>query len=135
MERLDRFEAELACSRLVALYGRASDGGRGVEDLFAEDGVLHIYQRLQGREAMRAARELRPKNMLTRHITTDVVIDMVDEDHARGSCYVTAYVLPEGGSELGLPAVVGEYTDEFVRTEAGWKFASRVFTPVLTARP
>lgn len=135
MERLDRFEAELACSRLVALYGRASDGGRGVEDLFAEDGVLHIYQRLQGREAMRAARELRPKNMLTRHITTDVVIDMVDEDHARGTCYVTAHVLPEGGSELGLPAVVGEYTDEFVRTDAGWKFASRVFTPVLTARP
>lgn len=134
MDRLDRIDAELTCARLVALYGRASDSGGGVEDLFAEDGVLHIYQRLEGRKAMRAARELRPKSMLTRHITTDVVIDVLDDDHARGTCYLTAYVLPEGGTELGLPAVVGEYSDEFVRTEAGWKFSSRVFTPVLTPR-
>jgi hypothetical protein len=31
------------------------------------------------------------------------------------------------GRGPAVPAVVGEDTDEFVRTDAGWQFASRTF--------
>lgn len=134
MDALARLEAERACTRLIALYGRLSDDGSGVAELFAENGVLHVYQRLEGRAAIREAGAARPPAMLTRHITTDVLVDVLDEGHARATSYVTAYVLPAGGSDLGLPAVVGEYEDEFERTDEGWKFASRAFTPVLTRR-
>ena len=132
MDDLERMLAERACERLMHLYARYSDtGDERMPDIFAEDGVLEIYQRLEGREGIRSGRAGRPP-LTMRHICSNLMVDVIDADNARGHCYVTAYVGPEGAKDLGLPAVVGEYTDEFVRTTDGWKINYRLFTPTLT---
>lgn len=93
--------------------------------------MLDTGQRCEGRDAIRATRASRPPRLM-RHVCSNVVIDVIDERHARGRCYLTAYVEAGDATELGLPAVVGEYQDEFVRSEDGWQFASRVFKAALT---
>lgn len=46
---------------------------------------------------------------------------------AAGSTLLTVFMHDGGGPGPAVPAVVGEDTDEFVRTDAGWRFVSRKF--------
>jgi hypothetical protein len=51
----------------------------------------------------------------------------VGNDRATGSTLVTVFMHDGAGRGPAVPAVVGEDTDEFLRTDAGWRFASRAF--------
>jgi hypothetical protein len=131
LDELTRLLAERDCERLVYLYATYADTADvRMPEIFSEDAILHVTERLEGREAIRASRASRPP-LLMRHLCSNVVVDVLDADHARGHCYLTAYVSPEGETELGLPAVVGEYNDQFARTADGWKISERLFTPTL----
>jgi hypothetical protein len=46
---------------------------------------------------------------------------------ATGSTLLTVFIDDGQGLGPAVPTVVGEDTDEFVRTSAGWRFASRTF--------
>lgn len=44
-----------------------------------------------------------------------------------GTTLLTVFMHDGHGRGPAAPSVVGEDTDEFVRTDAGWRFASRTF--------
>ena len=67
----------------------------------------------------------------SRHVLTNIFIDVVDADHARGISYLTLYrhvgeeSLSPDPITFDGPAGVGHYEDRFVRTDHGWRFARR----------
>ena len=64
----------------------------------------------------------------TRHFVTPTEIEIIDRDSAKGLTYYTLYLY--GGDEdppypLEGPFVVGEYHEDFARTDDGWKLRRR----------
>lgn len=134
MDHLQRLLIERECERLVTLYCHHVDHGEAakIADLFARDGVwAGPGVRMQGQEQLRdgfGAREANAARM-SRHVCNNLLIEVIDEDHAEGTVYLTLYRHDgeEGRkvSPLEGPVLVGEYCDRFVRTEEGWRFEER----------
>jgi SnoaL-like domain len=57
------------------------------------------------------------------HHTSQPVDIKVDGDKAQARTMIIEWARPKGGQ---LMMVMGEYIDDVVRTEAGWRFARRV---------
>jgi ketosteroid isomerase-like protein len=128
---------ERACMRLVLRSIRVFDGQdwAAYASLFTQDGVFvranQPDQPLVGREAIRAALAGRPASRLTRHLCTNLEVDVLDAEHARGFCYLLLYAgdTSQPDSAAGRPADgtqrVGEYRDTLVRTVEGWRIGRR----------
>jgi len=129
-----RFAIERACTDLVMEYARCVDfrDYDNIVDVFTEDGTLVIGAKLAGRSAILEAMMQRPGNLRSRHVITNVFVDVQDERNARGICYLTLYrhVGPEslerGPVPFAGPAAIGHYEDTFVRTPEGWRIRYRV---------
>lgn len=133
----ERMEIEHACQKVMLKSISTFDGRdfSGFAGLFAPDGVFVRANQpdapLLGREAIQAALQSRPADRLTRHLCTNIEIDVVDADHAVGRCYL--YLFSASASEPdqvgGRPADptqrLGEYLDQYVRTPEGWRIARR----------
>ncbi|HEX9888213.1 MAG TPA: nuclear transport factor 2 family protein [Nitriliruptorales bacterium] len=134
MTELDVIGIERACERLVIAYTHLVDGGEAaaVADLFAPDGVWSFGdERCEGREAIRSAFARRQASDRTsRHVCTNLRVDVVDADHASGVVYVTLYRFDGPGPASPDPVMVGDYRDRFVRTADGWRFDQRHATAV-----
>lgn len=122
-----------ACTELSIGYARAIDF-RDYDTfltLFTDDAVLDAGDQLDGLDAIRAAIRRRPDELRSRHVISNVFIDILNEREARGISYVTVYrhhgleSLRHGPAPLPGPAAVGHYEDRFVRGDAGWQFKSR----------
>ncbi len=121
------------CEALSIAYARAVDFRDYDEfvQLFADDGVLDVGQPLKGRVAIKAAMGKRSDALRSRHVLTNIFIDVVDEQNARGISYLTLYrhigeeSLSGDPIDFSGPAAVGHYEDKFVLTDTGWCFASR----------
>jgi hypothetical protein len=119
----DRRAAEADCARLIALYANLNDEARWEEvvALYAEDGVMvrptAPNAPVAGREAILEAFKARPPRT-TRHICSNVVIDVESDTTARG----TSAMLLFTGEAAPL---VGSFHDRFVLTDDGWRFAER----------
>ena len=133
----ERIEIELACQRLGFAYLRALDLGdaNAAADCFAEQGTLarpmQPQQLIQGREAIRASLQSRPKGLLTRHLASNTVIDVASRDKASGLCVLTMIgCTPAEGAqppyESAGPLYFGEFRDRFVRVAGEWKFLERL---------
>jgi hypothetical protein len=111
------------CARLIARYANLNDAARwaDVAELYAEDGRMSRPTApdvwIAGRGEILAAFLARPART-TRHVCSNVVIDVIDADHAVGE---SAMLLFTGD---GAPRV-GSFHDRFIRTDAGWRFAER----------
>jgi SnoaL-like domain len=136
VDDLDRLLAERACERLIVDYCRLVDFGNAAQiaDLFTEDGVWSgVDLVLTGREEIRewfVKREALLRRV-SRHICTNVGVDVVSPDEAKSTCYLVNYrhdrkegddTMPAPGD---IPKFVGECHDEFQRTPEGWRFARR----------
>jgi len=138
MNALDQLVIQRSCERLVTLYTHYADFGSAerIAELFAEDGVWEagaeirfegqsaIAQMMQGRRDMVGRR--------SRHVCTNLHVEVLDEDHARGLVYLSLYrhdfetdETTNGPALETAPTAVGQYHDEFIRTEAGWRFQMR----------
>ena len=130
-----RREIAAACERLSLDYSHFVDTGR-MEDwagLFAEDGELHLFGQVQkGREAIRNAVG-GGGDTTTLHCVSNIRIDVVNEDEAAGTAYISAFVKTAGAAAPAsmVPAAVGIYRDWYRRTAEGWRFAQRAFEPFL----
>jgi hypothetical protein len=128
---------EQACSKLISQFAVFNDAGRHEDlvNLFIEDGR---YARptdpenyVTGKTAILAAFKARPADKLTRHLITNVVVDVSSPITAQGICYVTLYTgstavpAEKFGFVANAKQLIGEYLDEFVLTEEGWKFSQR----------
>ena len=131
----ERIEIERACERIVHAYSRALDLGdmSAAADFFAENGSMARpmapNQVIQGRESIRAALLTRPKTLLTKHLATNVMIDVVSRDEARGLSYLTMISTTPGDAVAPFvsagPVYFGEFKDLFVREGGEWKFLER----------
>jgi len=131
MNERDRQSIEQACARLVTAFHVHIDAFEhdAVLNLFAPDAVwVHpMAGTLRGHAAFQVYLDSKSTKPQAMHITTNILIDVVDENHAKGRAYYTFYYDGEGRTPavLDVPMAVGQYRDEFVRTEDGWKFAFR----------
>ena len=132
----ERAEIERACERLTYVYARALDLGdmNAAADCFAENGSfarpMNPGQVIQGRETIRASLITRPKTLLTKHLSTNAIIDVESRDTARGLSYLTmiSTTPPQGAAPpfvSGGPIYFGEMQDRFVREHGVWKFLER----------
>jgi hypothetical protein len=132
----ERIEIERACERIIYEYSRALDLGdmSAAADFFAENGSfarpLAPDQVIQGREAIRAALLTRPKTLLTKHLATNVMIDVEDRDNARGiSCLTMIATTPRPDAQPPFisqgPLYFGEFRDRYVRENGEWKILER----------
>ena len=119
----ERRAAEHDCARLIALYANLNDEARWdeVAALYAEDGVMYRPTApdapIHGREAILAAFKSRPART-TRHVCSNVVIDVEGPELARGFSAMLLFT--------GAPApLVGSFHDLFRLTPEGWRFAER----------
>lgn len=132
----ERIEIERACERLVHVYSRALDLGdmSAAADCFAENGSMARPMMpdavVQGRESIRASLLTRPKTLLTKHLATNVMIDVESRDSASGLSYLTmiSTTPPADGKPPYVsagPLWFGEFRDRFVRENGEWKFLER----------
>lgn len=138
MRSEDAMLIEHECEQVLLRSIRTFDerDWQGFADTFAPDGVFfranQPTQPLTGREAILAALKARPADRLTRHLCTNVQIEVIDQDHAKGQCYLYLFSATATPPEkaMGGPADpvqrIGEYSDEYVRTDQGWRIARRV---------
>lgn len=114
---------EADCARLIALYANLNDEARweDVAALYTDDGLMTRPTApgapIVGRAAILAAFQARPPRK-TRHVCSNVVIDVEDHASARGTSAMVLFT--EGGVPLA-----GSFHDRFVLTADGWRFAER----------
>ncbi len=98
-----------------------------VYELFTDDGELTVGpSAMRGRGAITAwgaKRALQARQSL--HLVSNIRITSSSPGRAEANSYLVVYTQDPGGPSPEVPLSVGEYLDEFVKTESGWRFASR----------
>ncbi|MEZ5076839.1 MAG: nuclear transport factor 2 family protein [Solirubrobacterales bacterium] len=139
MDEPKKILIERACERLIVEYARRVDFGEAerVAELFTADGRWEGSELLlEGREEIRRwfAERQRLERRVSRHVCTNVAVEVVSETEASSLCYMVNYRHDrrEGDEALPVPTevpkYVGELHDSFRLTEEGWRFASRRVT-------
>ena len=136
-KELQRLLDENACEKLITEYFQLVDFGNSsaIPELFTQDGRLSGPGiEMVGQEEIRAflsERQLIERRQ-SRHLCTNILIH-IDGDQATSRCYLLNFRhdsqtgVAESPAPSGLPKFIGEYHDHFLRTDQGWKFASRRF--------
>lgn len=127
---------EAACTELVLDYAYHRDrlDAEQVANLFTDDATMSVLGDVyDGREAIRKRMLDGQSGPVTRHLMSTIRIFPIDDLRATGVSYVTVYLAPRRDSQNPLAvegfAGIGEYHDEFVLTDSGWKIAQREFRP------
>lgn len=132
-----------ACERLMFAYSRNADFGaaEAAAGCYVPDGRLEIDGRqFAGRAAIQQRLSDMPADQVSRHFCANFVIEVIDENHAKGTAYVILYRgrRTEGQSgpvAMDLPLLVGHYEDQFVRSDEGWRFAARTLNVTFRREP
>ncbi len=131
---------ERACAALVLRLAWLADHDEAplAIGLFSADATMdRDGERHAGIDAIARLLRSRPPNRLTRHVLSNLEIEVLSPTRARGRCYVTVYRHrtdgrpPQPPAPMAGPETLGEYHDEFVLEAGRWKFASRVVRTVL----
>lgn len=142
MTDLERMFIQHECMQLIIAFHRYADdwNHEGMLNLFAEDATFHHYRMgdLVGHKAIKAYLDSKEtSSATTKHVTTNMMVQVHDADTASGSCYWTFYVSPPGSKELPHllkgPASLGIYEDRYVKTPKGWRFSYRRNQPIFSA--
>ncbi|WP_262706082.1 MULTISPECIES: nuclear transport factor 2 family protein [Streptomyces] len=134
LDPMERLLSERACERLIVEFVRRLDLGdpSSVADLFTPDGVCewpHGNRRVEGREALRSYFGSRPKDRLSRRMSTNILVTVNSASAATATSYFATYRVDgyiHGMVSPRLPANVGHYEDTFRKIEDTWLLTSRV---------
>lgn len=141
MDEAARLAAERACTALVHEWARALDFGDQDHflELFEADGRLVYGAAHEGLDALARFVGARPRDRVTRHLITNVFVDVLAPDRARGICYLTLFAglreTPRAVPPAPAPAAVGHFEDRFQQRDGCWRFASRTLHVALGALP
>lgn len=147
VESLEILGARQACEALIVQYAFLIDFDQGasVADLFTDDGIWEVVTpgggdpiRFTGRDQIGPLLGNRKPGVRSRHVMSNVGVNVSDEDNAQGGSYVTLYraegVEGDATAPLTSPSAVGEYRDVFRRGDDGiWRFAHRQFHAAFTS--
>jgi hypothetical protein len=136
MDEQSRRAIEWDCTRLINLYMKVNDAGDwdAVAGLFTEDGLLARPtlpdKPYVGRQAILDGFRSRPAGIVTRHVVSNIVVDVENETEASAFCVMLLYrgKTTENGS---LPShdpadpLIGTFNDRLRKTADGWRFAER----------
>jgi len=111
-----------------------SQNYEGVVELFSDDAISEVGGiRLEGKDAIRTRLMKRRNDLVSRHVLTNILINVESADAASGITYLTLFRTYDETREpiqgAVQPAMVGQYNDKFVRTSQGWKIAERILVP------
>ncbi len=129
----DRGQIERECTNLVNRLVHYSDHCKKKEasELFAPDGTwIRGGTPHTGRAAIIDSFKGPPTEYI-RHFATSTIIDVENEHSARGVTYYLLYRYDPGTEHpklpmpLAMPFSMGEWHDQFVKTERGWRFIHR----------
>ena len=126
-------EIKNACTELSVGYARHVDFGEydAFVELFTDDAVLNLGFKLEGKEAIKQSMTKRSPELRSRHVMTNIHIEVLSETEAKGISYLTLYrhqgpeSLEAAPVEFRTPAAVGHYADQYHKTDAGWRIANR----------
>ena len=118
-----------ACESVSLQFGRLQDERRHDElaELMTVDAIyVRLGEELKADDFVAWVKTTPPNK--TRHFVTSTAFSVIEETHAKGVTYYTLYLY--GGDEdtpypLDGPFVVGEYHENFVATDHGWKIKRR----------
>ena len=121
--------ASAACAALCAAYAAAADANRADDfaALFVSDAEFdRDGQELRGQAAIRDIIAGRAPGVWSRHVNRNLRITVArDGRSATGSCELEMDRGHAGQAEVEHRR--GTYADQFVLTDAGWRFRRRVF--------
>jgi hypothetical protein len=97
--------------------------------LMAPHGLWHRQGKaLRGPGEVLEALKSRPAGATTRHLITNVVVDVIDNTHAQVTHYLAVFF--HGAQEppslpvpIELPRHISIFREEFIRTSDGWRVA------------
>lgn len=124
-------EDRIAIEQLVTEYAWLLDHRRfdDVLDLFTEDAELRIRgQKIHGADGLQQWLEQRATNQHQRssqHQMSLLRLQRVQDGLVRGTAGLVLHVAKSGSTGTYVD-LVGEYQDEYVRTDSGWRFRSRI---------
>ncbi|MDN5842933.1 MAG: nuclear transport factor 2 family protein [Alcaligenaceae bacterium] len=132
MTGLERICIEHDCATLIAAYCNAVDARdhAAVVGMFTDGGTLRrpLEGALTGHAAIRAFFDGLP-TVPRRHVSSNVVVTVIDNDNATAISYLTAYasthVNDKGIAPLSPTYLIAEYRDRLTRDGGRWKFAER----------
>src|SRR5580693_7336274 len=108
-------DVERACEKISIAFANAIDrcDYDAVIALFARDGILDRWgNAIQGHAALRQWLDSRPRDVTTRHVCTNIIVERISRGEARGTTYFTFYSAASAANgdavPLDGPAVVGE---------------------------
>src|SRR5260370_10634343 len=139
MGNLQKLSIEQARTRLCNAYALridAYDYDRFIE-LWSEDAVFDVFGReFSGHEGVRSFLQAREGEMICRHIVTNVEIEVLDAETAKGACYTIAYRVQNAlGNEPGpllRPIFLMDCYSFFKRDpKRGWVFTRRNLRAVM----
>jgi uncharacterized protein (TIGR02246 family) len=126
-----------ACERLIVESAAHNDerDWSAFARVFAEDALIRrpSGQECRGRDEIAESYSASPPNRRTRHVCTNIRVDLTDPEHARAHTTVLIFswhVDDQTNGPVpmsGLPAL-GTFEDELVRQGDGWRIAQRVAT-------
>jgi len=138
MDQLELMVIKDACQSISVQFGRLQDERRH-DELAALMTADACYVRKGEELAVDAFIEwikTTPPNK-TRHFVTPTAFSIVEENLAKSVTYYALYFY-RGGEEtpypLDGPFVVGEYHEEFARTDDGWKIRRREASVIFRKR-
>lgn len=130
MTPIDRLVAEQEIARLITRFALLNDAGDwdAVAATFVEDGRFVRPaggDPVVGRAAIHASFASRPPRV-SRHLITNIIVDVNSPDEATSRCAMLLYTAPAGETVATSPALIGGFRDRLVREADGWCFAERV---------
>jgi hypothetical protein len=138
MQLVDELAAIRDCERLVYDFSRLVDSGRRPEvpGLFADQGTWRVgAQVVTGREELATYfAAVRDNGLVSRHVVTNVSITVRDTGSADGHSLILWFSFAGDSPDLNGDTIVtvgscqlrlGEYRDEFIHTDKGWRFLNR----------
>ncbi|MBN9888320.1 nuclear transport factor 2 family protein [Salipiger abyssi] len=129
MDTLQRLAIEAECSRLMTTFSLCTDTfdyDRAL-GLFVPDCTFQRADEVfEGLDGLRFVLNRRNPERITRHIVSNMLIDVKDETTATGQAYALVFghvgALDENGeAPLGAPDSLVIFNGGFTRTDEGWR--------------
>lgn len=138
MDAIETLLIERACERVIVDSASYNDERQwaALAGVYTPAGVVvrPNGQRIEGREAIEAAYAAGPPDRVTRHMCTNVRVEVDGPDHAHATTTVLIAATTTS-ADADVTYRVGEFIDRFERTDEGWKIAERLTAFMSGFRP